>query len=58
MFLNLLTMNFDKCKDVRDVLIGASLSANLKRDNFDYMVDDFDKISDILTGGINSKKLV
>lgn len=56
MFLNLLTMNFDNCKDVRDVLIGAPLSANLKRDNFDYMVDDFDKISDILTGGINSKK--
>lgn len=56
MFLNLLTMNFDNCKDVRNVLIGAPLSANLKRDNFDYMVDDFDKISDILTGGINLKK--
>lgn len=52
MFLNLLNMNFNSCKDVRDVLIGCPLSANLKRENFDYMADDFDKISDILSGGV------
>lgn len=54
MFLNLLSMNFDNCKDVRDVLIGSPLTANLKRENFDYMVDDFDKILNILTSGIKS----
>ena len=57
MFLNLLSMNFNSCKEVRDILIGKPMIANLKRENFDYMVDDFDKISDILSGGIvNNQK--
>ncbi len=56
LFLNLLTMNFNTCKEVRDVLIGSPLSANLKRENFDYMVEDFDKLCDILTGGLNANK--
>lgn len=56
MFLNLLGMNFNTCKDVRDVLIGRPLVATLGRENFEYMSDDFDKVSDILNGGINSQK--
>ncbi len=56
MFLNLLDMNFSTCKEVRDVLIGRPLDANLKRENFEYMYDDFDKLSNILISGINSKK--
>ena len=52
MFLNLLTMNFNSCLEVRDVLVGNPLPATLKRENFDYMLDDFDKLSDILSGGI------
>ncbi|MBP5707808.1 MAG: ATP-binding protein [Alphaproteobacteria bacterium] len=57
MFLHLLTMNFNSCNDVRDVLIGSPLVATLQRENFDYMLDDFDKTSDILVGGVvNNKK--
>lgn len=56
MFLNLLTMSFDSCTAVRDVLIGAPLSTTLTRENFDYIADDFDKISDILSGGIKNQK--
>lgn len=52
MFLNLLSMNFNTSKEVRDTLIGCPLVANLKPENFDYISDDFDKISDILSGGI------
>lgn len=52
MFLNLLSMNFNTSKEVRDTLIGCPLVANLKSENFDYISDDFDKISDILSGGI------
>ena len=55
-FLNLLNMNFNTPKEVRDVLIGNPLSANLQRDNFDYMADDFDKISNILGSGITNKQ--
>lgn len=53
-FLGLLTMNFKSCKEVRDVLVGSPLSTTLKRENFDYMLDDFDKVSEILTNGINT----
>ena len=57
MFSSLLTMTFNSTKEVRDVLIGSPLSTNLKRENFDYMADDFDKLSDILSGSIvNDKK--
>ena len=56
MFSNLLAMNFNTCKEVRDVLIGSPLSPSLKRENFDYMLDDFDKMSDILSGGIVNDK--
>ena len=56
MFCNLLTMTFDNCTQVRDVLIGSPLTATLNRDNFDYMTDDFDKVSDILSGGIKNQK--
>ena len=55
-FLNLLNMNFNTAKEVRDVLIGNPLSANLQRENFDYMSDDFDKISNILVSGIANKQ--
>lgn len=53
-FLDLLTMDFKSCKEVRDVLVGSPLSTTLKRENFDYMLDDFDKVSEILTNGINT----
>nr|MBQ0091551.1 ATP-binding protein [Candidatus Enterousia merdequi] len=53
-FLGLLTMNFKSCKEVRDVLVGSPLSTTLNRENFDYIADDFDKVSEILTNGINS----
>ena len=53
-FLGLLTMNFHSCKEVRDVLVGSPLTTTLKRENFDYIADDFDKVSDILTNGINT----
>ena len=53
-FLGLLTMDFKSCKEVRDVLVGSPLSTTLKRENFDYMLDDFDKVSEILTNGINT----
>ena len=56
LFQNLLSMNFNTCKEVRNVLIGNPLSANLKRENFEYMSNDFDKLADILSGGINNKK--
>ena len=56
MFLNLLTMTFDSCTAVRDVLIGAPLTTTLKRENFDYIADDFDKISNILSGCIEKHK--
>lgn len=56
MFLNLLNMNFNDCKEVRDVLIGSPLAATLKRDNFDYMQDDFDKTLNILSSGCTSQK--
>ena len=55
-FLNLLNMNFNTAKEVRDVLIGNPLSANLQRENFSYMSDDFDKISNILSSAIANKK--
>ena len=55
-FLNLLNMNFNTPKEVRDVLIGNPLSANLQRENFDYMSDDFDKISNILVSSITNKQ--
>lgn len=54
MFLNLLNMTFETPKQVRDVLIGAPLTANLQRENFDYMSNDFDKLVDILIGGTAS----
>ncbi|MBR5904078.1 MAG: ATP-binding protein [Alphaproteobacteria bacterium] len=53
-FLGLLTMNFHSCKEVRDVLVGSPLTTTLKRENFDYIADDFDKVSDILINGINT----
>ncbi len=53
-FLGLLNMSFQSCKEVRDVLVGSPLSTTLKRENFDYIADDFDKVSEILTNGINS----
>ena len=56
MFLNLLTMSFDSCTAVRDVLIGSPLTTTLTRENFDYIADDFDKVSDILSGGIKNQK--
>lgn len=55
-FLSLLNMNFNTTKEVRDILIGNPLSANLQRENFDYMSDDFDKISNILGSGIANKQ--
>lgn len=55
-FLNLLNMNFSSPKEVRDVLIGNPLSANLHRENFSYMSNDFDKISNILSSGIANKQ--
>ena len=54
-FLGLLTMNFKSCKEVRDVLVGSPLTTTLKRENFDYIADDFDKVSEILTNGIKNK---
>lgn len=56
MFLNLLNMNFESCKQVRDILIGSPLNATLTRENFDYMSEDFAKLSDILISGLSSKK--
>jgi len=56
MFLNLLTMNFNNCTDVRNVLIGNPLLAKLKRENFDYMSNDFDRLTDILIGGVIANK--
>ena len=54
-FLSLLSMNFHSCKEVRDVLVGSPLTTTLKRENFDYIADDFDKVSEILTNGIKNK---
>ena len=48
-------MNFHSCKEVRDVLVGSPLTTTLKRENFDYIADDFDKVSEILTNGIKNK---
>ncbi|MFQ6739275.1 MAG: AAA family ATPase, partial [Alphaproteobacteria bacterium] len=54
MFLNLLSMNFGSCTDVRNTLIGNPLSAKLNSKNFGYISDDFDKLSNILTTGIKN----
>ena len=56
MFSSLLNMTFNTCVEVRDVLIGNPLVSTLKRENFDYMSDDFEKLSDILNGSIKSAK--
>ncbi len=55
-FLNLLNMNFNSTKEVRDALIGNPLPANLQRANFEYMSDDFNKISNILSSSIANKQ--
>lgn len=55
-FLRLLSMNFESSTDVRNVLVGKPLIAGLKPDNFDYMKTDFDRMSDVLMGGIIANK--
>lgn len=54
-FMELLDYNFNSCKEVCDVLVGKPLITTLKRENFDYMLDDFDKVSEILTNGTKNK---
>ena len=48
-------MNFNTTAEVSNFLIGTPLSTTLKRENFDYISNDFDKISGILSGAIKNK---